>query len=103
MHLCLPDHKSRSVVREGAALGVSRIRRTATKRRSLALAAAHAGTCKTGIFKRPVRKGTKQKEENEKLESMHLNCATEQPCWTDVTLGRYSGLSCVLRREKAED
>ncbi len=32
-------------------LGVSRIRRTATKRRSLALAAAHAGTCDTGLFK----------------------------------------------------
>jgi hypothetical protein len=76
--------------REGASSGVSRTRRAATKRRSLALAAAHARTCETGIFKRPVR-GESQKEENNGLESAQLNGIPEQPGWTEIYVVPVSG------------
>src|SRR6266446_10440627 len=77
-----PTSEAFHASREGAALGVSRIRRTATQRRSLALAASHAGTCDTGIFKRPVRGGSA--ERNDELKSLNLNCATEQHGWTEI-------------------
>jgi hypothetical protein len=64
--------------REGAALGVSRIRRTETKRRSLALAASHAGTCETGIFKRHWMKGSLERERERLTRVRTLNCAASQ-------------------------
>jgi hypothetical protein len=71
-------------------LGVSRIRRTATKRRSLALAASHAGTCETGVFKRPVRRGIRRRKKT-KDWSHSSEQRTEQPGWTEVYAVPVSG------------
>ena len=65
-------------------MGVSRIRRTATKRRSLALAATHARTCDTGSLERPVRGELKSRKKTADRESPHLHCATQQPGWKQV-------------------
>jgi len=80
--------------------GVSRIRhalhvRTATKRRSLALAAAHAGRAKPGSLK-GLERGESAEEENA-FQRSRIEPECSHARWTQIVHWLYIGASCVLR------